>query len=83
MEKLITDTLGLIREQIGLDLSLCSHFNGVRTRMGRHYFNVILPTRCSRSTEYRQLESFAHSKGLIEVQQNGVNRVAIFPVSKK
>lgn len=85
MEKLIVDTLELIKEQIGMTLTPCPHFTGVKTYNGKEYFNVILPSRVydpaahRRSEQYRELESFAHHTGLIAIQPNGIDRVAIFP----
>jgi len=73
-----TIVLGLIKEQTGLNLKLCGHFTGIKTFKGEKYFNVELPERISQSKEFDKLEKFANKYGLIRVEPNGLNRVAIF-----
>ena len=67
-----------IQEQTGLTLNVCPQFPEVYTHNGRSYFNVILKERCTDSLEFDILNSYAERSGLISVQPNGVNRVAVF-----
>lgn len=76
--QLISDTLSLIKDQIGLDLKLCPHFHGVLTHNGRNYFNAILEKRTSESQSFDLLKRFADKFNLISIEPNGLNRVSIF-----
>lgn len=75
---LINKTLQLIEEQIGLRLTLCDYFTGLRKHRGKVYFNVIVKDRLYMSKEFAQLERFAFDKNLISVEPNGLNRIAIY-----
>ena len=74
----ISDTLNLIKEQIGLELQLCDYFTGIKEMNGRKYFNVILLERTSESKDYDLLRRFAKKHKLISVEPNGLNRVSVF-----
>lgn len=72
------EVLLYIKRQIGLDLVLCDYFTGIRHYNGQKYFNAVLSQRTSESDQFARLSSFADRSGLISVQPNGVNRVAVF-----
>lgn len=74
----VTETLELIKEQIGLKLELCDYFTGIKEHNGRKYFNIILRQRTSESKEYDTLKRFSDKYKKISVQPNGLNRVAVF-----
>lgn len=74
---LINETLLLIKEQTGLNLTLCDYFTGLKEYRGHKYFNVVLKERLSESKEYLILERFSKNFGLISIEPNGVRRVAI------
>ena len=74
----ISDTLHLIKEQTGLELTLCDYFTGIKEHNDRKYFNVILSQRTSESKEYGTLKRFADKYKLISVEPNGLKRVAVF-----
>ena len=77
--QLIEKTLKLIKEQIGLDLILDDYFIGVQIYNKQKYFNIILPTKTCESQIFQKLIQFSNKYKLIRVEENGVNRVAIFP----
>lgn len=77
-DELIEKTLLLIKEQTGLNLSLCTHFTGLNKHQGKRYFNIILENRTCESDVYKILERFSHKTNLIGIEPNGVDRVAIF-----
>ena len=76
---MIQKTLKLIKEQTGLDLELCDYFTGIKQHRGQKYFNVVLKDRTSESRDFKTLELFAKKYKLIDVEPNGLQRVAIFP----
>ena len=76
--ELIEKTLLLIKDQTGLNLTLCDYFTGLRGIGGKKYFNVILPQKTSESNEYNILKRFADKYKKIQIEPNGVCRVAIF-----
>jgi hypothetical protein len=78
MKLIISKTLQLIEEQIGLKLTPCGHFSGIRKHQQKEYFNVELPQRISESEDYLMLEKFANKSKLITIEPNGLNRVAIY-----
>lgn len=75
---MITKTLQLIKDQTGLNLPLCPYFTGVQSHRGRKYFNVVLSAPTCFSAEYDKLKRFSSDFGLILVEPNGLNRVAVF-----
>lgn len=75
----ISKTLNLIKEQIGLDLKLDDYFTGLKKHNGEIYFNVDLGERVSESSKFDKLKRFADKYNLIRVEPNGVNKVSIFP----
>lgn len=76
---MIQQLLQLIKDQIGLDLTLCDYFTGINyTAEGEKYVNVILPQRLSESADFLALERFAHTYQLIRIEPNGLFRLAIF-----
>lgn len=77
MNKEIESTLKLIEAQIGLKLKLENDRAILKRRRGRKYFNVIMSTDLF-SAEYARLESFAIRYGIISLEINGHNKVAIF-----
>ena len=77
-QDLISNTLKMIKDQIGLDLKLDDHFSGIQYHKGKKYFNVILDEKNSESEQYNKLERFSKKYGLIDVEPNGVKRVSIF-----
>lgn len=76
---LINKTLDLIEAQTGLCLTLCDRFTGLRSNGEKPYFNVIVRDRVCQSKEFAKLVRFSNSMQLIEVEPNGVNRIAIYP----
>lgn len=74
----IEKVLKTIKLQIGLDLTLDTHFSGLFTHKGQKYFNVELQQPVSESKEYDLLEKFANKTKLIRVEPNGSKRIAIF-----
>ncbi len=80
---MITETLQLIKQHTGLDLTLCDYFTGVQKSYHGDYFNVILTDPIFASREHTILERFADQYGLIQVEPNGYKRLAIFvPLDK-
>jgi hypothetical protein len=77
---MIQKTLKLIKEQTGLSLELCPDFTGIKQDKGKKYFNVVLKERTSQSKEFDKLEKFAKKHKLIDIEPNGLRRVAIFPL---
>ena len=75
---LIKETLALIKDQTGLRLELCDYFTGINHSKGKSSFNVILKERISESLEYDKLEKWAKKYNKIQIEPNGLNRVAIF-----
>ena len=75
---MITETLELIKNQIGLDLELCDCFSGVKTLNGKKYFNIVFNQRISESQEYSKLEAFSKKSKHINVEPNGLKRASIF-----
>ena len=76
---MIQKTLKLIKEKTGLDLKLCTHFTGIEQHTGQKYFNVVLKDRTSESEDFKILEKFSKKYKLIDIEPNGLTRVAIFP----
>lgn len=76
---MIQKTLKLIKDQTGLNLKLCPDFKGIKQHRGKKYFNVVLKDRTSESKEFDKLKKFANKYKLIDVEPNGLTRVAIFP----
>lgn len=74
----IKEVLCIIEEQTGLRLNLCNDFPGTYFSKGRPYFNVTIQDRLSESTEYNTLERFARNVTGLEVEPNGLKRIAIF-----
>lgn len=74
---MIEDTLKMIKEQTGLDLKLFNNDEGLKRRKGKNYFNVSMGTGIF-SHEYNRLEAFAQTYGLISLEINGHNKVAIY-----
>lgn len=74
---MIVETLELIKKQIGLELQLCDYFTGIKDFNGKKYFNVVLKERNSESKEFELLKHFSRQYKIIDVEPNGVNRVAI------
>lgn len=74
----ITEVLEAIKEQLGLDLKLCDYFTGVKELGGKQYFNVVLNKRVSESQDFTTLKRFSDKYKSINVEPNGINRVAIF-----
>lgn len=75
---MIAQALEMIHAHTGLSLTLCDYFPGIREYNGRPYFNVLLSERNSESGEYTRLQRFAQQYNLIQVEPNGVSRVAVF-----
>lgn len=75
---MIHKVLNQIKECIGLDLVLCDHFIGVNYHKGNRYFNILLRQRVSESEDYDKLIRFSKKYNLINVEPNGLYRVAIF-----
>ena len=67
----IKETLELIKKQIGINLTLCTYYSGVR---GGRYFNVILKENIYESPEYLELQNLASLGILKKVSQNGSKR---------
>jgi hypothetical protein len=76
---MIQKTLKLIKEQTSLQLILCPDFTGIKQHKGQKYFNVVLNDRTSESKEFDKLKKFANKYNLIDIEPNGLTRVAIFP----
>ena len=76
---MIQKTLKLIKEQTGLDLKLCPDFTGIKQHKGQKYFNVVLKERTSESKEFDKLKKFDNKYNAIDIEPNGLTRVAIFP----
>ena len=74
---LITKILEMIKNQIGLHLDLCDYFTGINNFNGKKYFNVLLKERTSESNDYNKLLRFSKVYKTIDIEPNGVNRVAI------
>ena len=74
----IKEVLCLIEEQTGLRLNLCNDFPGIHFFNGRPYFNITLEHRLSESTEYNTLERFALVHPGVNVEPNGLKRIAVF-----
>jgi hypothetical protein len=75
---MIKKTLSLIKEQIGLDLSLCNYFTGIKEYNGERYFNITLSQRTSESKDFEKLKRFAEQYKLIRIEPNGLKRIAVF-----
>lgn len=75
---MIEETLKLIKQHTGLELTLCDYFTGVQKSQKGLYFNVVLNEPLFSSHAYTQLERFANQYGLIEITPNGYKRLAIF-----
>ena len=72
------ETLTLIKEQTGLRLNLCDHFTGIRFMDSKPYFNVVLKVRISESLDYDKLKRWSDKFKLINIESNGLKRLAIF-----
>lgn len=77
-QEIISDTLNMVKEQIGICFELCEAFPGLKNTKRGKYFNIVLADRVSESKEYDALERFAKKYNLIAVEPNGANIVAIF-----
>jgi hypothetical protein len=71
------EILTYLQEQIGNKFELCGYFTGVRTFNDKPYFNIVTKERVSESQLYDQLLRLSKLHKKIEVQPNGVNRIAI------
>lgn len=71
------NVISYIKEQIGVELTPCDHFTGIKKLHGRKYFNAILKERCSESKDFDKLLFYQEKLG-IKVEQCGLNRVSIF-----
>ena len=71
------EILKIIDEQIGLKLTLCDHFTGIRKKNGKKYFNIILNENTCESKEYDKLKSFSDKYKLFSIEPNGQKRVSI------
>lgn len=72
------NVLKIIKKQTGISLNPCDHFEGIHSNNGERYFNVLLSERVSESKVFTDLERFSDKYGMIRVEPNGINRVAIF-----
>lgn len=79
---MIQKTLKLIKKQTGLDFKLCPDFTGIKQHKSQKYFNVVLKERTSESKEFDKLKKFANKYKLIDIEPNGLTRVAIFILKK-
>lgn len=77
-KNIIDETLKMIKEQIGVELTPCDYFTGIHKSKSGKYFNALFPERLSESKEYDKLLTFANKYKLIRVESNGLKRVAIF-----
>ena len=66
-----------IKEQIGVQLTPCDYFTGIKTLKGKKYFNALLKERCSESKDFKKLLFYQDKLG-IKVEPCGLNRVSIF-----
>ena len=72
------EVLNLIKEQTGLSLDLCDYFTGIYEIKGRKYFNIVLNEKIGESKDFDILQRFADKYNKIQIQPNGVRRVAIY-----
>ena len=73
-----------IKELTGINLTPCGFFTGIKNHNGKSYFNVILNDNVSDSKEYDSLLRLANKNSIIiDVQPNGVKRLAVFYDNKK
>lgn len=77
---MIKETLKHIEEQVGLKLTLCKHFSGVKEFNNQKYFNIVLNDHISESKVFDRLKNFADKYKTIKIEQNGWKRVAVFIV---
>lgn len=77
-EHIIEEVLLHIKKQIGLTLTLCDYFTGLRGQKGNKFFNVVLKQKTSESQEYEQLVRFSDKFKTIYVEPNGEKRIAIY-----
>ena len=77
---MIQKTLQLIKDNTGLELTLCDYFTGIKESPKGKYFNIILNDKTCESLDYICLQRFSEKYGLIKIEPNGVKRVAIFPI---
>lgn len=76
-DKIIIETLKMLKEQTGLELQLCPDFPGLKKKFGKKGFNVLLKKPIFDSDEYELLLRFANKYKTIELSPNGSNRVLI------
>jgi hypothetical protein len=76
-QQIINNVISYIKQQTGLDLEI-DDSTGLKKQRGYNYFNILLNTQVSESSEYDKLEQFANKYKLIKIQPNGYKRVAIF-----
>lgn len=74
---MIAGILELIKKQTGIELQLCDYFAGIKEHNGKKYFNVILKERNSESKEFELLKRFSKQYKIIDIEPNGLNRLAI------
>lgn len=74
----INEVLLHIKKQIGLTLTLCDYFTGLRGQKDNRFFNVVLEKKTSESQEYEQLVRFSDKFKTIYIEANGEKRVAIY-----
>ena len=77
-EKIVADTLKMIKEQLGLDLKLAPNCKGLKTKFGKKYFNVALESPLFCSKQFELLAQFSAQYGLIDVAPGGNMVATIF-----
>jgi len=63
----------------GLELKPCPDFEGVHTLNGKTYFNVLTGERHWCSLKLAQLERLSKQYKSFTLEENGLERLAIFP----
>ena len=63
----------------GVELEPCPDFEGVRTLNGKPYFNVLTGERHWCSLKLAQLERLSNQYKTFTLEENGLERLAIFP----
>lgn len=76
--KLVTDKVAEIKEQVGIDLTLCEDFAGIHWHKNKRYFNVITEEPVHESKVYDALLRLTKKGVISSVEPNGVKRLAIF-----
>ncbi len=78
MESIQQKVLNKLKEQTGVELTLCDYFTGVKTRKGKKYFNALLKQRVSESIDFDILLRYCNRYKEVKIEQNGLYRIAIF-----